>query len=363
MAADAARSKFDFPWLRPLIVALIAGVPSGLMFQWLALPLPWVLGPMATLLVLTLRGVDAAVPDRLRKTALFFIGGLIGTSFSAHTLDRVGDWPWTLAAMVVFVLVCGLLGYAVLTRLARFDAKTALYCSLPGGLATMTALAEATKADVPRVSLVHGIRVMVIVFAVPLASTLILNVDRPEGTVAGGDSDPAAIAIFTLIGLLGLGIAKIMRFPVAYLTGPMTAGALAHLFGWTDATLPAWMQTLCFLVLGMAIGCRFRGTPLSEIIRISRTAGWLVLLFLLLAGAYSGFVATFLSLDFVTVLLAFAPGGVFEMCLIALALDVDPAFVAFHHLVRLFLILMLAPLVLPKLANKLDKAIACRDGT
>ena len=44
-----------------------------------------------------------------------------------------------------------------------------------------------------------------------------------------------------------------------------------------------------------------------------------------------------------TLVLAYAPGGLAEMSLIALALSLDAAFVATHHLVRVFLIVVLAP--------------------
>ncbi len=42
--------------------------------------------------------------------------------------------------------------------------------------------------------------------------------------------------------------------------------------------------------------------------------------------------------------LAFAPGGLAEMSLIAIAINADAAFVATHHVVRIFLIVVLAPL-------------------
>jgi uncharacterized membrane protein AbrB (regulator of aidB expression) len=41
-------------------------------------------------------------------------------------------------------------------------------------------------------------------------------------------------------------------------------------------------------------------------------------------------------------LLAFIPGGLTEMSLIALALGVDPAFVVTHHGVRVFLVVLIA---------------------
>ena len=57
------------------------------------------------------------------------------------------------------------------------------------------------------------------------------------------------------------------------------------------------------------------------------------------------FVSDWLDLDYIAVLLAFAPGGVAEMSLIALALNVEPSFVAFHHIVRIFEIVLLAPIM------------------
>src|SRR3546814_8997553 len=45
------------------------------------------------------------------------------------------------------------------------------------------------------------------------------------------------------------------------------------------------------------------------------------------------------------IFLAFAPGGVAEMSLIALALSIDAALVATHHIVRIFLIVVLTPLL------------------
>ena len=43
--------------------------------------------------------------------------------------------------------------------------------------------------------------------------------------------------------------------------------------------------------------------------------------------------------------LALAPGGIGEMALLAVALDLDPIFVAFHHLLRLIVLMLLLPVM------------------
>jgi uncharacterized membrane protein AbrB (regulator of aidB expression) len=45
------------------------------------------------------------------------------------------------------------------------------------------------------------------------------------------------------------------------------------------------------------------------------------------------------------ILLAYAPGGLTEMSLVALALHAEAAFVATHHVARILMVIVAAPLV------------------
>ena len=73
----------------------------------------------------------------------------------------------------------------------------------------------------------------------------------------------------------------------------------------------------------------------------------LVTLGLLAAIAATYFVDT----HFLTLLLSFSPGGIYEVAVIAIAFDLDPNFVAFHHIIRLLMILFTIPVIL-KLIKK-----------
>ncbi len=64
-----------------------------------------------------------------------------------------------------------------------------------------------------------------------------------------------------------------------------------------------------------------------------------------LAVLFAAIISLLPGIGFLAALLALAPGGVAEMCLIAVAWNIDPAFVAFHHLARMFLLMSLAPWV------------------
>ncbi|MEM7568010.1 MAG: AbrB family transcriptional regulator, partial [Pseudomonadota bacterium] len=70
----------------------------------------------------------------------------------------------------------------------------------------------------------------------------------------------------------------------------------------------------------------------------------LVLLAITLAFAFgmSWGMAQATDLDAIPVLLAYSPGGLAEMSLIALTLQIEVAFVATHHVVRVLLVMLLA---------------------
>lgn len=66
-------------------------------------------------------------------------------------------------------------------------------------------------------------------------------------------------------------------------------------------------------------------------------------------------VVTITGWDPLALLLAYAPGGLAEMSLIVVAVNTDPAFVGLHHMFRVLVTLMVAPLLLSLLTEKRDK--------
>ena len=60
------------------------------------------------------------------------------------------------------------------------------------------------------------------------------------------------------------------------------------------------------------------------------------------------FCTEWLALDhnFLTLILSFCPGGIYEVAVIAIAFDLEPDFVAFHHIIRLLFILFVVPVIL-----------------
>ncbi|MEM8785788.1 MAG: AbrB family transcriptional regulator [Pseudomonadota bacterium] len=349
-----------------LSVGVLIGLLGGALFAALGLPLPWLLGAMAATSLAALGGVDFAVPNRLRQVTLAVAGSLIGTSFNPEVLARMGDWPVTAVLLVGFVVLSVVLSTVYFRLAARFDPPTAFMSSVPGGLSIMVALSDLVGGDGRQVALVQSIRVLVVVFLIPLFVAVfaspILGAGQSEGRLALEiDAAMPAMAAPTMANawfvdgfeialMAGLGfiLARIIRLPAAYLTGPILASAVAHGVGWSNAGVPGPLLFVSFVIIGTSIGARFRGARIADLRDTGRAALGQLALLLALSVLAAAAISRGFDLPFLAVLLAFAPGGVFEMCLIAIAFNIDPAFVAFHHLLRLGLVMVVVPLLVPR---------------
>ena len=151
-------------------------------------------------------------------------------------------------------------------------------------------------------------------------------------------------AILAGCAVIGAVVGKLLRIPAAFLVGPMAMSGIIHLAGVTEASPPSLLVACAQVVMGTGIGCRFAGTPLKTIMRVvTISIGSTIIL--MVSGVLFG-----LALERITgvpwfiLVLAYAPGGLAEMSLIALALGRDVAFVATHHIFRIGFIVILAPM-------------------
>jgi uncharacterized membrane protein AbrB (regulator of aidB expression) len=72
-----------------------------------------------------------------------------------------------------------------------------------------------------------------------------------------------------------------------------------------------------------------------------------------IAAVFAMLLISLLSLRVAEVMIAFAPGSVDAMMLLALALNLDPVYVGAHHLTRIFFVSLIMPLVARRSARAL----------
>nr|WP_269102293.1 AbrB family transcriptional regulator [Mangrovicoccus ximenensis] len=148
-------------------------------------------------------------------------------------------------------------------------------------------------------------------------------------------------------GPLALGLAFLrLRVPAAMLMGAMVASSLGHGAGWVWGTVPQWLAVPGFVLMGSTIGTRFTGIDLRMVLRALGAASMLTGMAVAISSAAAFGTALAFGFPLSAALIAFAPGGVETMAAMALLLHVDPAYVALHHVVRIFALSFLIPLAL-----------------
>lgn len=71
------------------LLALSIGASGALLFIYLGMSLPWVLGSMMACATLSLFGVPLRIPKQWRSYALAVIGTILGSSFDMQTLKAL----------------------------------------------------------------------------------------------------------------------------------------------------------------------------------------------------------------------------------------------------------------------------------
>jgi membrane AbrB-like protein len=198
------------------------------------------------------------------------------------------------------------------------------------------------------ISLTHTSRILLVVLALPFLMQLIFGYTpgpRPAAGIPLVDANPFDMLVLTFCGIAGFVLARLARLPAAAILGPMLFSAAFHMTSVTDARPPVELVNAAQVVVGTTIGCRFAGVRMALVMRsIVASVGSTIIL------VATGLLCAVLlhpltGLPTIGIFLAFAPGGVAEMSLIALALSIDAALVATHHIARIFLIVVFTPML------------------
>ena len=331
--------------LGPLALALLVGTAGGALLNRFNLPLAWMIGAMLFTSAAAMAKLPVAVPKALRGAMITVLGVMLGSGFTPAVVAQMGEWTVTLAALAVYIVAVTAVGVAYLRRVAGYDPVTAYFTATPGGLNEMVLVGTAMGGDDRTISLVHALRVMLVVMAIPFWFQALGYYDPGMRRPLGPDllAVPPLDLMLLASCAVGYPIARALRLPAAQIVGPMLLSAGIHLAGITEGKPPGALVAAAQVVVGTALGCRFAGVRLREIGRGAAVSLGGTALMLILAVVFSGALHAATGLGLAGLILAFAPGGLAEMSLIALALGVDVAFVSTHHVVRIVLIVTLAP--------------------
>lgn len=329
--------------LNRLLTLASAGLGAALF--WVAsLPLPFLFGPLVACLVAALAGLPLRGVGQISVGMRTILGVAVGASITPEVLGRLPQMAASVALIPVYIAVIGLVGVPFFRRVYRFDWATSWYASMPGGLQDMVIFGQEAGGDVRALSLIHATRVLIIVTVAPLVLTqgFGVSLDNPIG-VPAAELPWQELLLMAAAAIVGWKGGERVGLFGASILGPMIVTGALSLSGFIHFRPPAEAILAAQFFIGLGIGVGYVGVTMHEIRRDVLAGIWFVLMLAALAAGFTEIVVFFGLSDPVDGFLAFAPGGQAEMTVLAIIVGADLGYVIVHHLTRVILVILGAP--------------------
>ena len=336
----------SWPSLRRAAETLLLAGAGGAALGLAGFPAGWLSGAMLSVGIAALAKRPVLIPDPLARVTYILTGASLGGAVTPETLYRMGTWPASLALLALAMVLLTVAVTTYLIHVHRWDRGSALLAAYPGALATSLVLAAENGADVRAVAVVQTVRVFVLALVLPLALAA-LGLGEPAAPVATPAtwSHPGQLLLLVVVSTAAALIAHRVRFPGGLIFGAMIASAVLHGAGLVTVTLPPAVTIAAFVALGGLTGTRFANTDLRLLRSLAGAALGAVLIGAAVAVSFAALATVALSLKLGDAVIAYAPGAIDAMMILALALHLDPVFVGAHHVARFLLVLVTMPLV------------------
>jgi uncharacterized protein len=332
---------------KKFLMVIFISIPSAILADYFNIPLAWMIGPMIAVSIAALNGFKIFMPKLALSSILIVLGLHIGNYIDQNLLSQMVNWIWTTIIMLAYIVVSILIVSKYLQKFSGYKKKTSIFSAAPGALGPLMILAEYEKSDLSQVATAHLIRLIIIITVFPFIIVNLSPLDTLEiqkfDYMSQNHWDLFLLIIASIIFIFFFDKAKV---PAALLSGTLVASGILQIFDIASYKLPNASINFCLLILGSSVGCRFANKTVKEVAHNS-FHGLVATILLVLLGLVAAFIATFfVDNNFLTLILSFCPGGIYEVAVIAIAFDLEPDFVAFHHIIRLLFILFIIPIIL-----------------
>lgn len=319
---------------------------GGWLFHSLGVPAAWLSGSLIAVTIWGALGFARPMPRPVVDAAMLLSGATMGAGVTPEAVATLGRYPVSLALLALSVVAVTGASMWWLTRVSGWTTEDALLASVPGSLGVVFAVAADRNAAVGAIATVQASRLFILIMLLPSA---VVFLGGGDGTRLVGEGMPVATPgglLATLLGGLALGLV-LERWGVAaaVLLGATLVSAALHATAWTPGVVPPLLATAGLVLIGAFIAERFRDLDTMRLRRIAPAAVGSFLVGMMVATGFAAAAAFLSGVGFADALLAFAPGGLEAMMVLALVLGLDPLYVGAHHLSRFLGIGVALPVV------------------
>jgi membrane AbrB-like protein len=325
--------------------------------------------PSASLFAALLVGLAAAltrprlpkIPINTFRVAQAVIGVSLGVYVQSSSLNAVAHAWLPVAIVSAATLALSLLCGWVLVRTRGLDPPTAALGMVAGGASGIVGMADELGADDRLVAVMQYLRVLVVVVLTPVLVALAFGHPHGHDAVAAPSSGPVIgnARDWLLMGLALMAGALVVRAthtPAGSLLGPMVVAAIVALVA-GSFQVPAIVREPAFAAIGLQVGLRFTPDLLREAGRL--LVPTLLCIAALLVACFGMAVVLDATTDvsLLDAYLATTPGGLYAVLAAAFGTGADTTFVIAVQTLRLFVMVLLAPVVVRRLVLRNDGQI------
>ena len=190
---------------------IIIGALGGFVAYWLGLPSAWLIGALLAVVLAGVSHIQVAMPDATSQVITLFLGISVALNIEAGLADQLLHWAGSITLMSLMLVSLLWVLYRFYAAQHGWQRDEALLCSVPGNLAIILSMAVEIHANVRRISLIHGIRLLFLVFCIPL----FLPVAERRISWQGFHLEHPERMLITvaLAALLGWGLKRVKKSP------------------------------------------------------------------------------------------------------------------------------------------------------
>jgi membrane AbrB-like protein len=326
------------------IAQILVAALGGLVFDRLGVPAAWMSGAVIATVLWGFTGFGVRMPPALRDTAMLISGTTMGAAVTPAAIASIERYPLSLVALLVGIAAISSASALWLTRMSGWRRDDAVLASVPGALSTVLAVAADRNAAVASIAIVQSVRLFVLVMLLPSAVVLLGGGGGGAGPIrVQALAEPGAMAL-VLAGGLAVGILfERLRVAAPILLGATLVSTSLHVTDLATGTIPPTIATAGLVLIGIFVAERFRSLNGAFLRKTIPAALGSFVISLGVAAFFSGIAAWIAEVSYADALVAFAPGGLEAMMILALLLGLDPLYVGVHHLARFIGIGLVVP--------------------
>lgn len=327
------------------LMMFVLAVLIGFLFQYMAIPIPFLLGGIVSSMFWKVIGAQVYWPRQWRELGLCVAGYGIGRNFTAETMHEL-----SMQSLGVLEATGAAVGASVIiawwtSRHSYANLQSCVMGCMPGGLTQMMLMSETDKrVDFSVVMVMQTLRLMSAIIIVPFLVVHGLGAEIKDTVLPAAQTGGYTWLWMVPIAAIGAVVLQKLHIPTPRLLGPtLAASACSYFFG-TFQPVPDPLMTVAQISIGLYMGMLLDPARIKETARLMPfiITGILIIIAVSVAMAY--YLSGIYGFSLITAFLAMAPGGIAEMCLAGMSMGENVSIILTYQLVRMLILNITVPM-------------------